>query len=380
MKRMLAGFLAVFFLIIGTAQAAPGLSAASAILVDGETGRVLFAQNAEERRPIASITKLMTALVAVRSAADLAEIVTVTREDTLTEGSSMYLTVGEEVSLEALLYGLLLVSGNDAARCIARHCAGDIDTFVAWMNRCAADLGMENTHFEDPNGLTDAGHYSTAGDMAVLARAVMGEEILRKIVSTKAITLETRSMTNHNKLLWRYEGCLGMKTGYTDKAGRTLVSCAERQGQLLIAVTLHAPDDWRDHAALLDYGFDHWRRSLLALQGRYFRCIPVGGSLLRVARVITASDVYYPLAEAEQVRAEVSLPDRVEAPVKAGAIAGSLDFYLGKTKIGSTYLLYAQDVRSDKPVHLGLMDRVLEFLNRGKAEEMIAAFYCRVRE
>ena len=279
MKRMFAALFAVLFLSsvlsVRARAAAPTLSAASAILVDGGSGRVLFSQNADEERAIASITKLMTALVAVESTADLSQEVTVKREYTLTEGSSMYLKVGEKLTLEDLLYGLLLVSGNDAALAVAGFCAGDVETFVEWMNRKAEELGMEHSHFSNPNGLSSDDHYSTAADMAKLARVVMDNEILAKIVSTKSITIGTRSLTNHNKLLWQYEGCVGMKTGYTDKAGRTLVSSAERDGQRLIAVTLCDPNDWRDHAALFDYGFEEWPGAMLATAGKDVRSLPV---------------------------------------------------------------------------------------------------------
>ena len=313
MKRFAAVLLTLAVLLCPSVRAAgPGISAASAILIDGESGRVLYAQNAEEERPIASITKLMTALVAVESHPDLSEVVTIRPEWTGVEGSSMYLKAGEELTLEALLYGLLLASGNDAAVAIAGFCAGDVDTFVAWMNDKAAELGMEHTHFENPNGLNDEGHYSTAADMAALARVVMEHEALAKIVGTRSITVAGRTLTNHNKLLWRYEGCTGLKTGYTDRAGRTLVSCAERDGQRLIAVTLNDPNDWADHAALFDYGFAHYRSAMLALANRTFRMLPVTGSLNRFVPVYTASDVYYPLTEGELVKARVELPERVE--------------------------------------------------------------------
>ena len=216
---MAAVLLSLAVLLCPSVRAAgPGSSAASAILIDGESGRVLYAQNAEEERPIASITKLMTALVAVESHPDLSEVVTIRPEWTGVEGSSMYLKAGEELTLEALLYGLLLASGNDAAVAIAGFCAGDVDTFVAWMNDKAAELGMEHTHFENPNGLNDEGHYSTAADMAALARVVMEHEALAKIVGTRSITVAGRTLTNHNKLLWRYEGCTShmMEEFYAD--------------------------------------------------------------------------------------------------------------------------------------------------------------------
>ncbi|MDE6107733.1 MAG: D-alanyl-D-alanine carboxypeptidase, partial [Oscillospiraceae bacterium] len=260
MKKMLALFLAVCLLCLSPvcfAAGEPTVSAASAILVDAASGRVLFEKDAHTQRSIASTTKLLTALVAVESTPDLSRIVTITAEH-WAEGTSMYLKPGEELTLEELLYGLLLQSGNDAALAIASGCAGDTATFVEWMNQWAEDLGMEDSHFANPNGLDEEGHYSTAYDMALLARAVLKNDTLCEIVATRSATKAGRSLSNHNKLLWQYEGCTGMKTGYTTGAGRTLVSSATRNGQTLVCVTLNDRNDWEDHAALFDYGFGSW--------------------------------------------------------------------------------------------------------------------------
>jgi len=349
-KRILGAVLiAAIFLCTQTAQAAdaPALSAASAILVDGDTGRVLFEKNAHDKRLIASITKLMTALVAVESTPDLAQTIEIQREWTLAEGSSMYLKEGEVLSLETLLYGLLLSSGNDAALAVAGSCAGDVETFVEWMNGRAESLEMENTHFVNPNGLNHEEHYSTAYDMAILARECLKYPVLREIMMTRSATREGHSFTNHNKLLWRYEGCIGMKTGYTQMAGRTLVSAAQRDGQTLICVTLSDPNDWEDHAALFDYGFEHYPRQVLALGGRHFRSVQVTGSLVSRVGVETSHDVYFPMHAEEKVRAVLQLPETVEAPVKAGTVAGSLSFWIGEKEVGRTYLLYSQSVRRD---------------------------------
>ena len=256
MKRLLAAALAAGSMLcqVPTAQAV-GTSASSAILMEAESGRVLYEQNAHEERLIASITKLMTALVALESGHDLEETVTVGEACTRAEGSSLYLRPGEEISLKGLLYGVMLRSGNDAALAVAEHCGGSVEEFVGRMNEKAAQLGMVNSHFANPNGLNAEGHYSSAYDMALLARACLENEALAEIAATKSATVDGRVLTNHNKLLWQYEGCIGLKTGYTEKAGRTLVSAARRGGMTLIAVTLNDPDDWRDHTALLDYGF-----------------------------------------------------------------------------------------------------------------------------
>ena len=377
-KRALSAALAVCLLLSGLPRAeaagAPSLSAQSAILVDCETGRVLYAKNADEPRAIASITKLLTALVAVECQPDVSQTVTIRAEWTGAAGSSLYLKEGDTITLEGLLYGLLLNSGNDAAVAIAGYCAGDVDTFVDWMNQRASDIGMTNSHFVNPNGLSHEDHYSTAADMAKLARVVMDNEILARIVATKSITIDGRSFTNHNKLLWQYEGCVGMKTGYTDKAGRTLVSCAQRGEQRLIAVTLNDPNDWADHAALFDYGFSVWHRQVLALADRRVSTVPVSGSLRRFVGVITAKDVYYPLTAQERVTAKIVLPEQVDAPVEGGTIAGRITFYLEEQEIGETYLLYEDDVADDRDSG-GIFTRIFRlFSGRGGAESP-AAFW-----
>ena len=228
------------------------VSATAAVLLDADTGQVLYEKNGDEQMLIASTTKIMTALVVLEQAG-LDDTVTVTR-DHMAEGSSMYLKPGETVRVEELLYGLLLCSGNDAALALT-ECAGGLEPFVALMNEKAAALGMTHTSFANPNGLDAEGHYSTARDMAVLAAAAMEEPTFRRICSSRAVTIGQRTMENHNRLLRQVEGCIGLKTGYTKAAGRTLVSCAERCGCRLIAVTLRDSDDWADHAALYEYGF-----------------------------------------------------------------------------------------------------------------------------
>ena len=228
------------------------VSATACVLMDADTGLVLYRKNEDQRMLIASVTKLMTALVVLEQG-EVDETVTVTAAH-MAEGSSMYLRVGEKLTLEELLYGLLLCSGNDAALALT-ECAGGVEPFVALMNEKAAALGMKNTHFANPNGLDDEEHYSTAYDMALLACAAANEPTLRRIASTRTVAIGGRTLTNHNKLLSRMDGCIGLKTGYTKAAGRTLVSCAEREGHRLVAVTLRDGNDWNDHEMLYDRGF-----------------------------------------------------------------------------------------------------------------------------
>ena len=253
-RRILAALWAAVSLIgcLTAVTEAVEVSAAAAVLMDADSGRLLYEKNGEKRMLIASTTKLMTALVALEQGG-LQQEITVTGGH-MAEGSSMYLRPGEKLTLETLLYGLLLSSGNDAALAVT-ECMGGAVPFVARMNEKAAELGMENTHFANPNGLDDEAHYSTAEDMAKLAAAAMDDPVLRRVASTRTARIGGRTLTNHNKLLSRVEGCVGLKTGYTRAAGRTLVSCAERDGVRLVAVTLQDRDDWNDHASLYEQGF-----------------------------------------------------------------------------------------------------------------------------
>ena len=242
--RLLRGLwaLCLIFCITPAVAEALEVSATAAVLMDADMGQVLYEKNGDRQMLIASTTKIMTALVVLEHAAP-DDVITVT-PDHMAEGSSMYLKAGETVRVEELLYGLLLCSGNDAALALT-ECAGGLTPFVALMNEKAAALGMARTSFANP----------TARDMAVLAAAAMENPTFRRICSSRSVTIGQRTMENHNRLLRQMEGCIGLKTGYTQAAGRTLVSCTEREGCRLVAVTLQDGNDWADHAALYDYGF-----------------------------------------------------------------------------------------------------------------------------
>ena len=231
----------------------PAVSATAAVLLDADTGEILYEKNAQQQMLIASITKIMTALVALESA-PLQQEIAVTQAH-MVEGSSMYLAPGERVTVEELLYGLMLCSGNDAALALAEGCCGSIEAFVAQMNDKAAQLGMTGTSFANPNGLDDENHYSTALDMARLAAYAVRNPAFVRLCSTMQMSTAQRTMSNHNRLLRSLEGCIGLKTGYTMAAGRTLVSCVVRDGRTLVAVTLQDGNDWVDHQTLYEYGF-----------------------------------------------------------------------------------------------------------------------------
>ena len=340
----------VFFLVIWLlfsiypCQAmAVGTSAAAAILVDADSGRVLYEQNADARMLIASTTKIMTALVAIQEG-DLSDVVTVKREATLTEGSSMYLKEGEQLTLETLLYGLMLCSGNDAAVAIADHVGGSQKGFVKLMNETAKELGMESSSFANPNGLDAEDHYSTARDMAKLACAAVRNETLLRIVSTQSVTIGGRTMTNHNKLLRYVDGCLGLKTGYTRAAGRTLVSCAERNGQRLVAVTLQDGNDWADHQALYDYGFSAYPAHRAAMLGKMLYRASVKDGLRASVPLVAAESFSWPLAEGESLDMTVELDTPLTAPITAGRRAGEAVFTLNGREVGRIELLCGEAV------------------------------------
>ena len=325
--------------------AAPGVSAASAVLMDGDSGRVLYEKDSHTRRPIASITKLMTALTALESGHSLKETVTVKQEWTGAEGSSLYLRPGEEISLETLLYGLMLRSGNDAALAIAGWCGDTVEDFVAQMNQKARQLGMEDSAFVNPNGLNAEGHYSSAYDMALLAQACLDNDTLAEIAATRFITLGTYTFTNHNKLLWRYEGCVGLKTGYTERSGRTLVSAARRDGMTLICVTRKAPSDWADHTALIDWGFANDESRPLARAGERVGRLPVSGGLTPVCPIEVGADLTAALSQSETAEVTYELAERVlTAPVSAGAQVGEAVCYVNSKEFARVPLLAAADV------------------------------------
>lgn len=337
-RRWLSIFLAILLLASNFTclASAPETSAAAFVLMDADSGRILLSQNAEQERSIASTTKIMTCLVALEHST-LSERVTVRQED-LREGSSMYLAEGETLTMEELLYGLMLPSGNDAAECIAAYCGGDGGSarFVGWMNEKAASLGMTHTAFANPSGLDEAGHYSCALDMARLAARAMQDPTFARIASTRSAAVGSRTMANHNKLLASFAGCIGGKTGYTGDAGRTLVTCAERDGLRLVAVTLRDSCDWEDHAALYDYGFSTYRRASGARRGAQYGTVSAGGTGVPA---IAAESFFYPLAEGESLSVRAELPDTLPAPVRRGQKIGEMAILCGGQEVGRVDLL-----------------------------------------
>ena len=362
MKLRLAGAVLAVLCLLGSVPGAGAVStsAQAAILMDADSGRVLYGHNVHDRRLIASTTKLMTALVALESGVELSREITVDPGWVGVEGSSIYLREGETLTLETLLYGMLLRSGNDAALAVAEVCAGSVENFAAQMNQKAQALGMADSHFVNPNGLNDEEHYSSAYDMALLARACLENETLREMVSTKSIALEGRSFTNHNKLLWQYEGCIGLKTGYTEKAGRTLVSTAQRDGMTLICVTLSDPNDWADHAALFDWGFSNYHLQRAADAGEQVGWLPVEGSLVPMCPLMTEQGLGAALKEGEVLETELIL-DRaaLTAPVAQGEQVGQLCCFLQGEELGRVPVVAARTIPCDRGEGGSLLENIL---------------------
>ena len=306
------------------------ISAHSAILIEQSGGEVVWHKNADEKMAMASTTKIMTALVALEMSG-VDEIVTVPPEACGIEGSSIYLFAGERITMEDLLYALLLSSANDAAAAIAIHIGGSIEGFADMMNARAEELGIEDTHFVNPHGLYDEQHYTTARELAIIAREAMKNTTFAKIVGTykKTAALDgedgKRLFVNHNKLLQRYEGACGIKTGFTKKSGRCLVSAAERQGVSFICVTLNAPDDWHDHEKLFDLGFSLYECRTLCKKGELNIALPVISGVTDAVTVTNAQELSLILPRGNaRIERSVELPRFVFAPVSAGEQVGRL--------------------------------------------------------
>lgn len=329
---------------------AAAVSARAYALVEQTTGRVIAGADLDERLPMASTTKIMTGLLACESG-ELDKTFTVPPEALTVEGSSMGLQPDEPITLRALVYGLMLESGNDAANSIAMLLGGSIEGFAAQMNARARALHLDNTHFENPSGLGADGHYTTALDLARLGAYAMKNPDFAQIVGTRRATVTyngiagARTLVNHNRLLGSYDGEIGIKTGFTKKSGRCLVSCARRNGVTLVLATLNDPDDWRDHADLLDQGFSALECKPL-LDAPVERRVRVAGGVQSAVTVRCDPTVTAALRADEigKVTMQVRLPGKVAAPVRTGQKIGELRFTLDGAEIAHGDLLAAAAV------------------------------------
>lgn len=256
---ILSTFLLSMMALLAYADTEVTAGARASALYNPDTKTFLYQSNANERLPMASTTKIVTALIAIETL-DLDEVIQIPKEAVGIEGSSLYLKENEELTIKNLVYGVLLQSANDAAAALALHISGSIADFAELMTQRVTKIGAYDTNFKNPHGLDDKEHYTTAHDLSLIAAEAMSNETFKQISGTYKYSFNigenTRCVVNHNKLLKNYDGCIGVKTGFTKKSGRCLVSAAERDGITLIAVTLDDPDDWKDHKNLLNYGFD----------------------------------------------------------------------------------------------------------------------------
>ena len=319
--------------IIASADPRINTSARAATLYEPTTKAFLYSKNADEKLKMASTTKIMTALVAIERL-ELDEVITVPKECVGIEGSSIYLEEGDTLTVRDLLYSLLLQSANDAAAVLATRVSGDIFNFSALMNKRAGELGLYSTSFENPHGLDSDEHYTTAHDMAILAAAALENDVFCRIVSTYKYTFhlsdKLRCLVNHNKLLKMYDGCVGIKTGYTKQSGRCLVTAAKRDGLTMIAVTLDAPLDWEDHKTLFNEGFKTLERVDLGRFCKQSFTVPVINSqtesISAMPYGLDSINLVVPRGSAN-IKADIDIKPYAPAPVRIGDKLGEIVFY-----------------------------------------------------
>ena len=352
MKRMMGLLLAVVLLCglsfsAGAAERPASLSSLSAVLYEPQSGRVLYAKDADTRRPMASTTKLMTALVAVEHL-DISDTVTVPETAVLVEGTAMGLRGGDVVTVRDLLTGLLLSSGNDAANTLALLTSGSLPAFAALMNAKAAELGMSRSVFVTPSGLDEGDHGSTARDMALLGAAVLKQPLLAELCATKEATVYINgnpiTVSNHNRLLRLYDDAVGLKTGFTKKSGRCLVSAATRDGVTLVVASLNGGDYWNDHMALYEYGFSLVEAVVPPTPSLPTVAVCGGESDTVSLTVPTPEAVVLQNGEAARVTYEWELPRFVWAPVQAGDTLGTLCYKVDDRVLAQVPLMASMSV------------------------------------
>lgn len=323
--------------------------ARAAVLIERNTGMVLLRHNENEPLPMASTTKVTTALLALEKG-NLDDVVTVGRNAYGVPGTSIYLNLGEHITLRDLLYGLLLASGNDAAVAIAEHIGGSVEAFCAMMTERAAELGCENTVFVNPNGLPAEGHHTTAYDLALIAREAMKHETFREIVSTRraSIPWEGRSydriLNNKNRLLTDYEGATGIKTGYTRAAGRCLVFGARRDGLEVIGVVLNCGDWFNEAARLMDLGFERYEGFTALSEGETVRVLPVTDGRQDAVYICAGADLTAAVPKGEIPALEYDLPDSLPAGMQMGDAVGEARIMLSGCTLASVPLVLTESL------------------------------------
>lgn len=371
-KLIITTMLVIFCSLSVYAAEIPTVSAKSAVLINAETKEVIFEKNAYEKLSMASTTKIMTSLIAIESGR-LSD--TVTAQNIKTEGTSIDLKDGYKLTLEALVWGMMLESGNDAAELTANYLAGSEENFADMMNDKVESIGMLDTNFVTASGLDSEKHYSTAYDMALLGACAISNPLFREVCSTKTKRVEfiepatVRYFSNHNRLISMCEGVFGIKTGYTKKSGRCLVSACERDGVVLIAVTLNAADDWNDHIKLYNYGYSVCTTEEIYVRlpdkirvyggAKDYVCISLQDNPIRISQYNKDG----------KITQRILLPDFVYAPIHRGDIAGKAQLLKNGVVIFEHNIVYNQDVTANSPIpdkkiiNLGFFSKFKEIFN-----------------
>ena len=350
MKKLFCIIISCLLLFNTVFVQAVSVSAVCAVLIDADTGKIIFSKNEQTRASMASTTKIMTALLLCENK-DLNETLEITSEMVRVEGTSMGLKAGDTVTYNDLLYGMLLPSGNDAANATAIGISGSIENFVLLMNNKAKSLGLKNTNFQTPSGLDGEQHYTTALDLALITREALKNDAFAKACSTKNITLEyggvKHTLTNHNRLLNMNSDVVGVKTGFTKKSGRCLVSAAKRNGITLIAVTLNDKDDWNDHNAMLDYGFSVSKSKTVTFNEEKFLVPIVSGEEEYIT--LQSQEISFQCNEEINIEKKIYLEKFVYAPVTKGQKFGYIEYILGGKVIARKELTAQNGVEIEKP-------------------------------
>ncbi|HPF57104.1 MAG TPA: D-alanyl-D-alanine carboxypeptidase family protein [Clostridiales bacterium] len=339
------------------------ISAEAAVIIEADSRKIIWSKNADELLPMASTTKIMTAMLTLQQQ-NLDDYFTVDTAAITVEGSSMGLRVGDQASLRALAVGMLTVSGNDAANAAAVRICGSISKFVELMNRTAVEIGMKNTSFATPSGLDAKNHYSTAYDMALLAAEALENEEFRTICSSKSAEATygnppyRRLLMNNNRMLRSYDGAIGVKTGFTKKSGRCLVSAAERDGITIICVTLNAPNDWADHTALLDLGFSSVELLSFTPEQIEYK-IPVAGTTQKISVIPSGSaNVACIAGDRSSVITKLNLPEFVNAPIRAGDTLGNIEYIYNDRAVAKITLIALSDCIDPQAKAPGFFERL----------------------
>lgn len=356
MKRRICALLAAAMILTPLLSRAQEIStsARACVVIDEKSGRVLLSHNAEEPLPMASTTKIMTALLAMENSS-MEEAVTCGRNAFGVPGTSIYLSQGETLSMEHMLYGLMLASGNDAAVAIAEHVGGSVDAFCRMMTARAAELGCRNTVFLTPHGLPQEGHFTTALDLALIAREAMQHAFFRELVSTRRATIPwegrayDRVLNNKNRLLSDYEGATGIKTGYTKKAGRCLVFGAERSGMRIIGVVLNCPDWFGEAARLMDTAFDRFESVTMLNAGEELTRLAVQHAGEQTVSIVAGRELTGVIPKGGKAEIDIDLPQTLDAPVNCGEQVGTASLVCGGEVITTVPLIAAGNVPRDDP-------------------------------